>query len=202
MHRNLSRTVDIQTGVVQGDLERAQQAASWLLGREGRMPFPPEVQVHEKEMLEYASQIAQARDLEVVAVGAGRLAATCGSCHQATNGGPKFVLGTDSPTGESQEALMVRHLWAADRMWEGLVGPSEEAWRAGAEAMAETRPALAQALRSSKGPGQVESLFGELNRLATEALEAEGLEAKANVYGQILTTCRRCHSPAGPAPRD
>jgi cytochrome c553 len=197
MHKNLSRTVDIQTGVVQGDLERAQKAASWLLDREETITFPAEAKVHEKDMLGYASQIVQAQDLEAVAYPAGRLAASCGSCHQASNRGPRFVIGSDSPTGESQEAQMIRHLWAADRMWEGLVGPSEEAWMAGAEAMAETQPALARAFRASTSPGESEDFLREVNLMAKEAMLAEGQQARADVYGRMLTTCHRCHSPMG-----
>ena len=89
---------------------------------------------------------------------------------------------------------MLRHLWAADRMWEGLVGPSEEAWMAGAKAMAETEPALARAFRSSATAQVAEELLGEINLLATEALNAYDLGLRADVYGRLLGTCNRCHS--------
>jgi cytochrome c553 len=195
MHRKLSRTVDIQTGVVQGDLERAQKAASWLLSREETMTLPAAAKVHEEEMLGHASEITLALNLETVAAQAGQLAAACGSCHQATNAGPRFVLGSDSPNGGSQEAQMIRHLWAADRMWEGLVGPSEEAWMAGAQAMAETQPALARAFRASTSPGESQDFLEEVNLLAKEAIVAQGQQDRADVYGRMLTTCHQCHSP-------
>ena len=93
---------------------------------------------------------------------------------------------------------MVRHLWAADRMWEGLVGPSEAAWTAGAEAMAETQPAMAGALRASVS-GQGAGVFlEELGLLAQEAKDARGIDARADVYGRLLGTCDRCHSQLGP----
>lgn len=192
MHRNLSKTVDIQTGVVQGDLERAREAATWLLTRQ--QPFPPGGESFEQELRLYASRIAEATDLKTVAVQTGQLAATCGGCHEAVRGGPSFVVAGDVPGGDSQEALMVRHLWAADRMWEGLVGPSEEAWMAGATAMAETEPALARAFRSSVIAEGAEEFLQEVNLLATEALNAYGLGLRADVYGRLLETCNRCHS--------
>jgi cytochrome c553 len=197
MHRNLSTTVDIQTGVVQGDLDKAQKAASWLLSREGQMRFPPEAIDFEQAMLENAARIAEAEDLRTVALQAGQLGGSCASCHQAMNRGPRFVIGTDAPGGTTQEAQMIRHLWAADRMWEGLVGPSDEAWIAGARAMAETQPLLARAYRASTSPGEAESFLREVNLLATEAMNAVHLEERSDVYGRLLTTCHRCHSPAG-----
>jgi cytochrome c553 len=197
MHRNLSRTVDIQTGVIEGDLARAREAASWLISRRGQTPFPPEAQVYEEEMLGYAALIAEARDLRIVATQTGNLAAACGSCHGALNGGPRFVVGSDAPGGETQEAHMVRHLWAADRMWEGLVGPSEEVWLAGAQALAKTEPALAKTFRASMPPGELEGFLQEVKVLANEALSAIGQAERADVYGRMLYTCNRCHASAG-----
>ena len=197
MHKNLSKTVDIQTGVVQGDLEKAQDAASWIINREGRIPFPSGGESYEEEVLEYASRIVAARDLPAVAAETSRLASACGGCHQAMGGGPSFVVGGSVPRGESQEALMVRHLWSVDRMWEGLVGPSEEAWMAGAKAMAETEPTLARAFRGSDMPGRAEEFLREINLLATEALNAYDLGQRADVYGRLLATCNRCHTSRG-----
>jgi cytochrome c553 len=197
MHRNLSRTVDIQTGVVQGDLDRAKNAASWILAREDQMVFPPGAESYQEEMLAFATSISEAEDLRFVAAQTGQLAAACGSCHQAVGGGPNFVVGGSQPNGNSQEAQMVRHLWAADRMWEGLVGPSEESWMAGARAMAETQPAMARVFRASTHSNSSEGFLKNINLLATEALNAYELGQRAEVYGRLLDTCNRCHTPAG-----
>jgi cytochrome c553 len=197
MHRNLSRTVDIQTGVIHGDLGKAQAAAEWLLSRQDQISFPTSGGEYRDEMLEYAYRISTATELEVVATQTGRLAGACGRCHQATGGGPTFMVGTKSPTGDSQESQMIRHLWAADRMWEGLVGPSEEAWMAGAEAMAESQPGLARELRASGNSQRSERLLEEVNLLAQEALTKSDLAARADVYGRLLDTCYRCHTLSG-----
>ncbi len=195
MHRNLARTVDIQTGVVQGDLEKAQKAAVWLVGREDQMAFSGEGKEYQSAMLHIARRISETEDLSEVALQTGQLAGSCGACHQALGGGPRFAVGTSAPDGDSQEALMVRHLWAADRMWEGLVGPSDEAWEAGARAISETQPALARAHRASTSAEGTGDLLQEVNLLSKEAMEATGLESRANVYGRLLTTCNQCHGP-------
>jgi hypothetical protein len=197
MHRNLIKTVDLQTGVVLGDLDKTQKAASWILAQEGPSPYSSEAQPYEKEMLGYASRIAEAPDLRAAAAETGMFAASCGTCHQALERGPRFRVGNDAPDGESQEAMMIRHLWAADRMWEGLVGPSDESWIAGAEAMAETQPALARVFRAStKGMGS-EPFLNEVNSLAREAINATGQAERGEIYGRMLDTCNRCHTPIG-----
>lgn len=197
MHRNLFKTVDIQTGVVQGDLKKAQKAAVWLVNHENRAPFPASAREYEAEMLGYAGVISEATDLSSAAAQTGKLAASCGSCHRAVDAGPQFVVGGRSPNGESQEAQMVRHLWAADRMWEGLVGPSEEAWQAGARALTQTEPALARAYRASTRSGGSRMFLREVNVVANEAVEATEQEGRAEVYGRMLNTCNRCHSAIG-----
>ena len=197
MHQNLSRTVDIQTGVIQGNLEQATAAADWILSRQDQISFPSGGREYQDALLDHASIIASATDLGAAAVQTGRLAAACGSCHQATGGGPRFMVGTESPTGESQESQMIRHLWAADRMWEGLVGPSEEAWLAGANAFSESQPSLASELRASGIMESAEGLLREVNLLAKEALTASGQDERADIYGRLLTTCNRCHGSSG-----
>ena len=201
MHGNFSRTVDIQTGVVQGDLERARRAAAWLVEPENRSTFPASAQAYQEEMLRQASGIAAAPDLASVSAQAGQLAAACGSCHAALDGGPRFVVGSDAPQGRSQEAHMVRHIWAADRMWEGLVGPSEEAWLAGAESLSGTGPGLTEAFRTSFPTGVLAGFLEEVNALANEAMASDEPGERADVYGRILDTCRRCHAAIGATPR-
>ena len=197
MHKSLSRAVTIQTAVVLGDLERARKAASWLMDREDKMLVQAGSNGYEKEMLGYAALIATAEDLKTVATQAGRLAATCGSCHQALNEGPRFVVGTDAPGGETQEAQMIRHLWAADRMWEGLVGPSDDAWTAGALALAETAPSLAEAIPAYTRLKESRTILRHVNEVANQAMTVGGLSERAEVYGRMLDTCMRCHAEVG-----
>ena len=197
MHKNLSRTFDIQTGVVEGDLDRAQRAAAWLLTRDGQAVLPPEFEIYRREMVGYASAVTEARDLGSVAALAGQLAAACGSCHQALERGPRFVPGQALPGGDTRASQMIRHLWAADRMWEGLVGPSERSWQAGVAALAESGPALSEVLQASTPAGKSAGLTWELQVLAETARKAVNRRERAEVYGTMLATCTRCHEAIG-----
>jgi cytochrome c553 len=199
MHRHFSRTVDIQTGIVVGDLDRARSAAEWLATYQGLEASGPAGASHLEAVRAEAYLISQATDLDSVAKAAGTMAAACGGCHRATNAGPNFVTGSGYPEGQSQAATMIRHLWAADRLWEGLVGPSEDAWDAGAHALGQGWASFGQVIQASASPERARGYVAAVQDLAGAAANATTQEARGAVFGEILSTCNRCHSAVGVA---
>lgn len=197
MHQNFSRSTDIQTGIVQGDLEKAKAAAEWLFAAENRGSYSGDARVHEEAMLSHAGTIAEAADWVTITSGVGRLAASCGDCHSALGGGPHFVPGSQAPGGTSQEAHMIRHLWAADRMWEGLVGPSEESWKVGVEALALTDPSMAAAIRATIPDDALDGFLAAVSHVAVSAAAAHTQEDRAVAYGQVMESCQSCHLAIG-----
>ena len=187
MHQDLSKTVDIQTAIIQGDLVRARAAAAWLAAQHpGNEASSGSAALH-SDLGRSAGLIARAEDLATAAAETGKIGATCGNCHVASGGGPRFDLQAGPPPGDSQGATMVRHLWSVDRLWEGLVGPSDDAWLAGSKALEATLSLPAGTVR---GP---ENLLREVGEMAVEAQEVQGQAARAEVYGRILATCSQCH---------
>lgn len=197
MHGNLSRSTDIQTGILQGDLEKARAAAQWLMAQENRGSFSDDLRIHEEAMLAHAGTIASAPDLGTVSSEVGPLAASCGNCHRAFGGGPRFVSGSDAPGGTSQEAHMIRHFWAVDRMWEGLVGPSDESWEAGAEALALTDPSIAAAIRATIPDDALDGFLAAVSNVAASAAATVSQDQRATAYGQVMVSCQNCHSAVG-----
>lgn len=193
MHRQFSRTVEIQTAVIQGDLERAREAGAWLATHEITQPFPPEVYQYREEILEYASLISQADRLESVADHTGQIAVACGRCHEATSGGPRFVVAGGPPEGSPQAQQMIDHLWAVDRMWEGLVGPSDASWKAGAQALRNAWRADPSLVQTSSAPVVAEHPSAQLPGLAERALQVNTAGERGAVFGEVLATCRACH---------
>jgi hypothetical protein len=92
---------------------------------------------------------------------------------------------------------MIRHLWAADRMWEGLVGPSSAAWEAGARVLAEDWEGFGEAIRASSSPDRAQSYVNAIQELGIRASMATTQDARAGAYGDLLGTCNRCHSTLG-----
>lgn len=143
-----------------------------------------------------ATTVTQACQLEA------QLAAACGGCHLQTGGVPRFaaypVAPPDLPT---IGARMTRHRWAADRLWEGIVGGAREPWNAGLEVLA------AAPLDGFDRGSPRDVLARDLQRRAAQARErskSSSLDARATAYGQLLSTCASCHtwapSPAPTAP--
>lgn len=197
MHRSFSRSVDIQTGLVQGDLDQIRSAAAWILQQGSPVGAPASAAKEVEAMEKEARDLSTSGNLGAAAGSAGRLAASCGGCHVATGGGPRFVVGTEAPGGSSQEAHMIRHLWAADRMWEGLVGPSDEAWKAGAEALSETDPGMMDAIRAEIPPDALEGFLAGVGEAGRRALEAKARSERAEAYSGVVQSCTQCHGALG-----
>ena len=193
MHRQFARTMDIHTGVLVGDLERAQAAAKWLLGQTHDSRVPSGVEEYQARLLESAAQIAEEDEAGPIAGQVGQMAAACGNCHRAVDGGPRFAVGSEAGEGGSTARHMIRHLWAVDRMWEGLVGPSEDSWMAGAQALSQEWDGTEDLIRRSASPEQARAFLTRLNRLAGSAVSATTQEARAAVYGDVLKSCVGCH---------
>ena len=199
MHGRFSRTVDIQTGVVLGNLDRARAAAAWIASQDESGDFPAGTDVYQAQLRSQAALIAQDQELESAAEHTAQMAAVCGNCHLATQGGPRFVIGSEPDQGSTTAKRMIRHLWAADRMWEGLVGPSGETWMAGTRVLQEGAESLERALQGSNSPEEARRYMADLRNLAEEGAAATNQEARASVYGRLLATCYGCHRSAGVA---
>jgi cytochrome c553 len=197
MHRQFSKTVDIQTGVVVGDLARAQEAGAWIATHQDQEALGPDLDAYRAEIRGYAALISQAGDLDTVSRHTGQMAAACGRCHEATSGGPHFVVAGGPPQGSPTAQQMILHLWATDRMWEGLIGPSEESWKAGAEALRDAWDTAQVLVPTSSTPRDLPLPTARMHQLAQEAVSASTAEARAAAYGKVLATCNDCHATRG-----
>ena len=90
---------------------------------------------------------------------------------------------------------MLRHRWAADRLWEGIVGGADEPWRAGLEVLA-AKP-LDWGPSSSDRSVHARALQG----LALEARRQRTptIESRTTAYGEMLVACASCHTSKQPA---
>jgi cytochrome c553 len=141
--------------------------------------------------------MATQNEIPELAGSVGQLGAACGACHTAMKAGPRLSVPSAPPTpaaGATPEEHMNRHAWASDRLWEGLIGPSEGSWIVGAAVL--TGPALDFGPPGSASQ-QVLDLQAKVTQLATSARETRGLQDRATIYGQLLSTCAECHDILG-----
>lgn len=149
------------------------------------------------QLQQAARLTAEADSLDLAASGVATLARVCGECHAAMKAGPDFSTaphGESGPSRDSMPSRMYRHMWAADRMWEGLTGPSEEAWHAGAEVLA--RAPEAPPVTEPPLPEAFVALLAEVRELGQRALEADTLAKRADLYAPFLASCAGCHAHA------
>lgn len=141
-----------------------------------------------------AAAVSAAVDLPTASAAAAELARSCGACHVAQ--AARLSRTESKPPGiddADDKAIMRRHEWAFDRLWESLVLPSDTAWQAGVEAFVEL-PACADDLSGEQDRAAIERARETVRSYEQAARAAKTLEARAEIYGALLPTCASCHA--------
>lgn len=193
MFAHFDRAGEVHHALLQGNLNRARAAASWIANHSDPHPLPPDCAEYQDAMEGQAARVSRAHSLEEAAAGAAHMGRFCGECHRHQGVVPRFLVGTAPPAEPGTRGEMTLNLWAAERMWEGLLAGEEYAWNSGAEALRQGwldprylsgDPAHHQVLRT---------LVQRVYRLGARAEDVEDFEARAVLYGEFLTTCMECH---------
>jgi len=146
-----------------------------------------------------AATVVNAKDLTEASRGLAAVARTCGDCH-ATLGGPGPVVGEPPAEGSGVGPRMTRHQWAAARLWDGLVAPSEDAWKAGARVLIDA-PLVPEALTPGKSPAPaIADLSSSVHELGRKARVVDAAIDRGAVYAELMATCSACHLRLGGGP--
>jgi len=184
-------TRTIERLLIRGQLDEARYFAQSLATEAdvpGTAPWARQIE----HVREAAAAVATAPDIAEACRRAARLADACASCHRDAGAQAEFQpphnVPPDLPT---VVARMARHRWATERLREGMIGDTEDAWRAGLDILASEPLA---ALGSDR-----KALAARLQQLADQArhLPRPTPADRASVYGELLVTCASCH--VGPA---
>ena len=192
--------VTMRDAVARGDLEAAKVAARALAD----LPIEGDLDPARRQKLDAMSTAAQralsAKDLYEGSRAVAAVAQTCGGCHVAF-GGPRVSV-ADASSGEPAVGPhMERHQWAAARLWEGLAGPSDEAWKKGARVLTDA-PLEPERLTPGKSPvPAVGRLATSVHDLGRKAASLDETAARVELYGELLDTCASCHQRLGGGPR-
>jgi len=186
MRSHYRQVEEIQAALVAGTVDATREAARWLSTHEGR-EYPAEAGPALETMRSEARAILRQRDILLMSRTLGRMGVACGDCHVALGAEVDFSAEEPPRASANPEGQMLRHVWAMDSLWKGLVGPSEAAWKAGAGALT-TMPV-------DFGANE------EANRLSARVRELAGIAAgsttpkeRSDTYGDLLETCALCHS--------
>lgn len=175
----------IKDAIVDGEVDTVAELAERLADREREADHPASWRPHVRHVVDHAEALVDTAPLDVAAAVVAELGGACGGCHRDLAIEVAFDDTVEPEPDDTAAGLMRRHQWAVDRMWEGLVGPSDWAWTHGASLIAEA-PGCAE---SPDAPG-----CAEIATLGPDASAATDATSRVEVYGKLLGTCAACHA--------
>lgn len=193
MHLHFADINAIHLALISGNLISAREMAKKVrAGFAGPQPkgWEPFIKrtVASAEMLEVTDDLGMAARL------ASTMANTCGDCHRAQ--GIEVVEHVAVPPPREEDKFsdfMIRHQWASDRLWEGMIGPSEAAWNAGSAALGDIDFTLADLEGHLLATPEIEALLAQLRSDAAAANKTKGNQNRQELYGSFLSGCAGCH---------
>ena len=201
MHDHYDAVLKIQSAIIAGSLEDAREPARWLAEHEAPAGLPARWEEFVNAMRTAARDTLNAQDVVSAASATSHLGLVCGDCHVTNNVSVEFESVDRPPDTGDPRAHMLRHRWAADRMWEGLIGPSDVSWSRGANLLFES-PMKPEALGGDAGDEALIGMSRRIHQLAANATAVSDYAERAGIYAEFLANCAACHQAlhAGPAP--
>jgi cytochrome c553 len=190
MHQNFDLLRAIERLLIRGKLEEARglaDAIAMVPDEPAHGPWAAQAVV----VRDRAAVLARAASIPEACAREASVAEACATCHQDLGVSPEFRDHPPAPPDKpTLAARMLRHRWAADRLWEGLVGAADEPWQAGLDIIA------ASPLDASQLGAERLALARQLQRQADQARRSKSARPseRAVAYGELLATCAACHT--------
>jgi cytochrome c553 len=204
MHEHLNRITAIKSSIVRDDLQGVREPASWIAEHDSVPGLPSNYAPYVELMRVYARQVVAATDIKSAAESVSRMARTCGNCHLVNHVDLEF--GFDTRPGDGPDTLthMQRHQWAVDRLWEGLIGPSDVAWSRGAKMLVDVPLSPVDFIieaTDGKDMAVLDETAHRVHVLGGQGTNIRTPDARSALYGELLGLCAGCHTTLGRGPR-
>lgn len=195
MHEHLTRISTIKAAIIAAKLEDVREPASWLAEHEAAEGLPAEFESYVIRMRSHARGVIEAQDLATAAESVSNMAKTCGNCHLVN--GVDLEFGFDRKPREDLDDVvthMQRHQWAADRLWEGLIGPSDAAWNRGANMLIDAPLQPSDLITSTDHDKELRKMARRVHALGGISTETKTPDARSELYAEVLGLCASCHT--------
>jgi hypothetical protein len=189
MQAHFTDALLIRKAVIAGTPQQAAAPAEALAKAENLDNLPAGWAQFVEPMQQTARRITDGTSAAQIAAATADLGVACGKCH-LQRGGPKAWSAPPPTPGTTLTDRMQRHVWATERLWEGLTIPSSKAWDAGAKALS-TEPFPAEIL--NRGGVHVRSAASDFAKLVVKAPTSKTVEERATLYAELLLVCGGCH---------
>lgn len=200
MHERLVALTGARDRLVAGDLDGARAGLQRVVEDAVPSMAPEAWRPHVEDLRDATASGAESDTIADLSKAVAEGARACGACHRQVGGGPSWVK-QDLPAPED---AMGRHVWAADRMWEGLIGPAPDRWRSAAQTLTDEVDhdgALFAGL-DLKTAAAASRLHDRVHTLGAAGQRDElSDEDRAGLYGTFIAACAECHELTGGGPR-
>ena len=203
MHEHLGRITTIKSLIIMGKLDGVREPAIWLADHEAVDGLPAGFERYMDLMRQYAREVNNATDLQSAAIAVSGMAKTCSNCHLVND--VEIEFGYDQIPAEWSDTVshMQRHQWAADRLWEGLIGPSDTAWQRGIDMLTDVPLQPDDVMNEDSADvdsDALDHLAGRTHVLAWQGAVAKTPTERSELYGEMLGLCAECHTRLGRGP--
>ena len=190
MENHYTLAIEAHDALIRGDLAGVRMqlkklSAARLPGNAPQRWLPLQGQLRSA-----ALRGAEAGNLAAAASGLAAVAESCGNCHTALITGSRYPAPGQPDSTTEVESKMQTHQWASERLWEGITGPWDHAWKRGTALLASAdvfQDEVSQDMKLREAA---------LRRKAAEAGEATTHQDRARLYGELLIVCAACHQKA------
>ncbi|MCA9661287.1 MAG: hypothetical protein KC486_23310 [Myxococcales bacterium] len=193
MARHFEEAARIRDAIIAGELEDIREPARWLAEGMSVIDYPEGWRNHVLRMQQEAQALVAVQDIGVAATKSAMLATICGECHRHLGVGPRIEIDAPPEVTGGTGAHMLRHQWAAERMWEGLIGPSDDAWTVGAKALEESPMEAKKLTEDVELPAEVIALRSRVHELARTGATVREPAHRAAILGEFFAGCAACH---------
>ena len=199
MEDHFGKVEQVQEAVIRGDLESAKQPAQWIAEHQSMQGLPAKTETQVAAMKLAAQRVIEAKDIRMATNAVATMASTCGTCHRSSGVTPKMPAPAMPPETGDLAGHMLAHQHAVDYMYQGLVTPSEDLWRKGAELLKVAPMAKDKFPEDPKLTEDIKAYEAKIHSFAEMARKASDPKTRVNLYGELLAGCAECHSLHGRA---
>jgi len=194
MTEHFSRVRELEEAIIRGDLEAAKAPAQWIADHQDAAGMPAGTEGYVTGTKNAARAVAATESIGNAGIAAAFAVSACGDCHAAARVTPKMPELSPPSAVPGTAAQMRAHQHAVDLMYRGMVVPSEDLWKSGAEAL-KTSPLTDKDLTNVTK--EIAASEARVRELAGRAAEARDAGARIAIYGEVISGCANCHSLHG-----
>jgi cytochrome c553 len=184
-------TVAMRRALVAGKIADYRTAAAAVGNDEWTPRMRGDYRAYVDAVRSVARTAAKASSFVEGAAVLGKLGEACAACHLELNTS-RIQVAPEQPD-QADDPSMVAHAAAVERLWEGLVLPSDLSWSSGIEV-------LIDAPRLDSDVADVAAAAGRVRDLARQGKSAD-VAQRRQIFANLLTTCAGCHERLGVALR-